>query len=185
MEQIFFTSDPHFGHRNIIKYCNRPFADADEMDAELIRRWNAVVPTDGIVYLLGDVTMGGPERAIEILGQLNGTKYLIAGNHDKKNRRNARFARCFVWVKDLAKIRVQSEPIVLCHYPMKSWDGSYHDALHFHGHSHNAKPINGDPRRVDVGVDAWSYAPVSLDEILSVIPELIRESLPRSGAPPR
>ena len=171
MEQIFFTSDLHFGHRNIIGYCNRPFADADEMDEELVRRWNVVVPPDGFVYVLGDVSLCFIPKAIELVARLNGTKYLIEGNHDRRALKCAEFRSHFKWIKKLETIRVQNEKIVLCHYPMKSWDSSKYGSMHFHGHSHNPQPIKGDPRRVDVGVDAWSYAPVSLNEILEVIPQ--------------
>jgi len=76
---IFFTSDHHFGHTNIIKFCNRPFANVDEMNEELIRRWNEKIAPGDEVYHLGDFALITPEKLNEILDRLNGTIYLIAG----------------------------------------------------------------------------------------------------------
>ena len=81
---IFYISDTHFGHKNVLKYDNRPYFTVAEMDADLIRRWNnAVKPTD-TVYHLGDFSWLKPAEESEILQQLNGTKILIRGNHDYK-----------------------------------------------------------------------------------------------------
>ena len=83
-DKLFFTSDTHFGHERIIQYCNRPFKDAAEMNEALIRNWNAVVPPDGTVFHLGDFAMGmDQDRTVGILSRLNGTIYLVAGNHDR------------------------------------------------------------------------------------------------------
>src|SRR4051812_27561867 len=79
----WFTSDLHFGHRNIIGYCDRPFRDVDAMDAALVERWNEVVAPDDIVWVLGDVAMGRIERSLALVGGLHGTKHLVAGNHDR------------------------------------------------------------------------------------------------------
>ena len=81
-KKIFFVSDTHFCHENIIKYCKRPFKSIEENDEELIRRWNEKVPEDGIVFHLGDVAFGDRERVDNILKRLNGKIYLVIGNHD-------------------------------------------------------------------------------------------------------
>ena len=81
-ENIFFTADTHFNHENIIKYCKRPFKDVEEHNNELIRRWNEKVPKNGIVFHLGDVAFGKPDIVDNILRQLNGTIFLVIGNHD-------------------------------------------------------------------------------------------------------
>lgn len=83
-DKIFFTSDTHFGHANIMTYCNRPFANVEEMDKILIENWNSVVPKDGIVWHLGDFCLGPKqsERISEIVHKLNGRIKLVLGNHD-------------------------------------------------------------------------------------------------------
>ena len=78
----FFIGDCHFGHRNIIKYCNRPFANVEEMTEGLIKNWNSVVGKNDIVYVVGDFALCGKQKIIEIGNRLNGRKRLILGNHD-------------------------------------------------------------------------------------------------------
>ena len=80
--KIFIISDTHFGHENIIKYCNRPFASVEEMDAAMIKNWNSTVSNNDVVLHLGDVALGNKDRAKEIISQLHGKKILIMGNHD-------------------------------------------------------------------------------------------------------
>lgn len=77
----FFTSDTHFGHANIIRLCNRPFEDVNEMNEKLIENWNKVVPENGTVFHLGDFAFGGSGLWNKVLDQLNGQIYLIMGNH--------------------------------------------------------------------------------------------------------
>lgn len=79
--KLFIISDTHFFHQNIIKYCQRPFKDVDEMTEQLIINWNKSVGTDDVVLHLGDVTFNY-NRTFEVMKQLNGHKQLILGNHD-------------------------------------------------------------------------------------------------------
>jgi len=78
---IFFVSDTHFGHSNIIQFCDRPFASVEEMDYNLIKNWNEKVPLDGLVFHLGDFGWGGYQEYKKIRDQLNGKIILIKGNH--------------------------------------------------------------------------------------------------------
>lgn len=158
---IFFTADTHFGHRAVIKYGNRPFANVDEMDLELIRRWNAVVPRDGIVYHLGDISFRKNFTTLSILKALNGTKHLIKGNHDNLN---GEVKAQFVDIADYRELKMDGRKIVLCHYPLESWNQMAHGSWHLHGHSHGNLVEFG--LRVDVGVDCWSQAPVSYPELV-------------------
>ena len=80
---LWLTSDLHFGHENIIRYCDRPFADVDEMDAELVRRWNERVAPDDVVWVLGDVALGPIHRSLGLVAELAGDKRLVSGNHDR------------------------------------------------------------------------------------------------------
>ncbi len=79
---IYFVSDTHFNHKNIIDYCNRPFNSVDEMNNVLIQNWNATVSNNDIIYHLGDFALGRKDTIMEITSNLNGKKYLIRGNHD-------------------------------------------------------------------------------------------------------
>ena len=81
-QQVFFISDTHFGHGNVIKYSKRPFSCADEMDEAMIAAWNAVVKPGDRIYHLGDFSFHRPEKGQKILSRLSGQKFLLAGNHD-------------------------------------------------------------------------------------------------------
>lgn len=85
--RVFFTSDTHFNHTNIIRFCNRPFKDVAHMNETIIANWNSVVGPDDIIFHLGDFCLGGSAEWINVLNRLNGKIYLIAGNHDIKNLR--------------------------------------------------------------------------------------------------
>lgn len=76
----FVTSDLHFFHKNIIAYCQRPFADVEEMNEVIIKNWNEVVKKDDMVYVLGDFSFCSREMVKELVLKLNGRKILIAGN---------------------------------------------------------------------------------------------------------
>lgn len=156
----FFTSDLHFGHDNIIKYCKRPFKDAKEMTGGLIDRWNQRVKAEDNVYVVGDFAFMTQDDAQRILNSLNGQKFLVRGNHDKV----AVQLKGWGWVKDLVRIKVEGTDIVLCHYPMRTWDKSHHGSLMFHGHTHGTLPAFCN-QSLDVGVDCWDYTPVTLDQI--------------------
>ena len=93
MPTVYFTADPHFGHANIIRYENRPFASVEEMDRELIRRWNETVTPEDTVYLLGDFSFYGKEKSAEILAALQGQIRLVMGNHDTRSTRTAASGR--------------------------------------------------------------------------------------------
>lgn len=157
---IWFTSDHHFGHARIIEMAKRPFSSVEEMDEEMIRRWNAVVSRGDLVYHLGDFAFAEHDP---YLNRLNGQKHLILGNHDHSNRWKK--ARGWQTVDELRHIKHEGEapPIVLCHYGLRVWNRSHYGALHFYGHSHGSLP--GDHQSCDVGVDCWGFKPVTLDEI--------------------
>ena len=155
----FFTSDTHFGDHRVLNLYPRPFASVAEMDAELIRRWNAVVGVQDEVWHLGDFARTA-RRAAEVLPQLNGIKHLIVGNNDPEPATTSGWAS----VAAYAEIDVEGRKLVLCHYPFRSWNRQHRGALDLHGHSHGRlKPL---PRQYDVGVDVRGFRPVTLAELL-------------------
>lgn len=162
---IFFTADTHFGHTNIIKYDNRPFTSAQEMNEALIANWNCkVAPTD-TVYHLGDVSIMRPERTREILERLNGKIYLIRGNHEKSAEHKLCCDR-FEWIKDYFFLSLNGGiQIALFHYALRTWNKTHHGAWHLFGHSHGRLTVPEESLCLDVGVDSWSYAPVSLQTL--------------------
>lgn len=157
----FFTSDTHFGHENIIRYCKRPFRNAEEMDHEMVVRWNSVVGPQDTVYHLGDVAFtGSAQHARWRISQLNGHIHLIRGNHE------ALAERCqdlFASIQNYAEIEVEKQSIVLFHYGMRTWHHASKGVWHLYGHSHNMLPPYG--KSVDVGVDRWNFTPVAMDQL--------------------
>ena len=159
MSEIWFTSDTHFGHTNIIEYCERPFKDAQHMNQMLLARWNERVGNGDTVYHLGDFGMLRQERATEMLLCLNGTKHLVKGNHDKGSWLES-FASC----QDYLELNHHKRLYILMHYPMLSWKGSRRGSFMLHGHRHTREQQN-HPARLDVGVDGNNYYPWHIDEV--------------------
>lgn len=164
--KVYFTSDTHFGHANIIKYSNRPFADVMEMDETLIRLWNAAVGPKDVVYHLGDFSLGTPDHLRRIRSRLNGVIHLILGNHDSA----AMKARdCFETVREVAAVKVDGRKLWLSHYAHRVWDKSHHGVYHLYGHSHGSLPDDPHSRSFDVGVDCHHYAPVSFERVEEIM----------------
>jgi len=177
--KLFFTSDTHFFHTNIIEYANRPFANVEDMNDEIIRNWNDTVPKDGIIYHLGDFALGNQTETLNILNRLNGQIYLIRGNHEKtvmsKQFLRSKFAGIFDYVCELNVDDPEAtyvsgngkQLIVLSHYAFEVWRNSHHGSWHLHGHSHNTLPTPDDKLRLDVGVDnpLCDFYPISYNRV--------------------
>ncbi len=165
MSDVMFSSDTHYGHANVIKYAKRPYEDVDEMNEAMITNWNSVVRKGTAVYHLGDFALCDVDKATKIAKRLNGQKFLIFGNHDKRLRKEKEFLSQWVWAKDMADITVGSQRIVLCHYAMRVWSQSHRGAWQLYGHSHGS--LKDDPRSLslDVGVDCHQYYPISFEEV--------------------
>ena len=164
-QQVWFTSDTHFGHSNVIKYSGRPFEDVYEMNAALVRNWNETVKPGDLVYHLGDFALCDVDNATKIVERLAGQKYLVFGNHDKVLRKDERFLKHWIWAKDMADITVGSQRIVLMHYAMRVWNQSHRGAWQLHGHSHGSLREEPHMLQADVGVDCWEQRPVSFEQI--------------------
>jgi calcineurin-like phosphoesterase family protein len=174
----FFTSDQHYGHSNIIKYCNRPFATSEEMDEVLIENWNKKVTSpDDTVYHLGDFAFKySSQEIINIINRLNGKKVFILGNHDGANLLGALH---FLKLKSyqLLDLKIKdaelgTQHVTLCHYPMISWNQSHRGAWNLFGHHHGSvKDISKflTPRHLDLSVENHNYSPISFDEVKVLI----------------
>jgi len=168
---IFFTADHHFGHKNIIKHCDRPFPNVEKMDEVMLENWNKVVSEKDTVYHLGDIFWyRKPEEVIPILGQLNGRIILIRGNHDKGNVN--KFSDFYSEVYIYHKIRVDigestKKKIIMMHYPLESWESKGSGSWHLHGHCHGM--LRNIRNRHDVGVDTSFFAPISLVGLIEIM----------------
>lgn len=174
--KVFFTSDCHFDHANIIKYCSRPFESADEMNRQLILNWNKVVQWDDTVFILGDFCFGQKTRWEKILPQLNGYKYLVLGNHDKlkyipENGFEAVERQMMITIT--GDEECNNQQLFMSHYPMITWDGSHRGSWQLYGHTHQNDKIDFiegltdklSPTQLNVGVDNNNYYPFSFQEI--------------------
>lgn len=171
--KIYFTADTHFGHTNIIRYCGRPFETKEEHDRVLIENWNNKVQPQDVVYHLGDFGFGTPDDLRKIAAKLQGKIHFIRGNHDKPTILDVIGGR-FASIKDVSIIyptyNDKKITIFLSHYAHRSWFKSNHGSWHLWGHSHNNLPPHG--LSFDVGVDAWNFEPISLEEVATKIESL-------------
>ena len=175
--KLFFTSDTHFSHFNICKYCHRPFNSRSEMDKTLIENWNSVVPEDGIVIHCGDFMLNhkvDTNAYLRYMKKLTGNILLIRGNHDyislcTEPQEN------LIAVVDKAFIMVDGVKIYGEHYPCCAFNGDYQVFGHIHTLSDGTcYGIDGDvPSRLrknqyDVGVDQNGYRPISYWELCDI-----------------
>lgn len=152
--RYWFTSDTHFGHENIIKYCNRPFKSVEHMNEELISRWNSKVKKEDIVFHIGDFGINSDNQ--KIMKRLNGHIIWIKGNHDKKTI-----------IQDLV-IHHGGRYWHLAHLPLDI-EGEWGLC----GHVHKLWEVDHSEEQtiVNVGVDVWDFYPVSINDILKRIEE--------------
>lgn len=154
----YVIADTHFGHFNIIKYCNRPFTSVEEMNEEMIRRWNAVVTPDDLVYHLGDFALGPADYVREYRTKLNGYIEMVMGNHDHRS--------IGFWNKigiAAHKRPITVDDIIFSHAPIM-----HPDLPNVHGHTHNFN-TNIAGIHVCVSVEQINYTPISLDKIMEIV----------------
>lgn len=166
--RIFFTADHHFSHQNsrgtgIIDYCKRPFKTIEEHDEVLIRNWNRTVGKHDQVWYLGDFMFGRDiEKISKRLKELNGTKFLIPGNHDREVKKAVGWSKIF---KSSHKLIMNQYRISLSHKFCFPTDCDIY--LYAHSHGNGVKSENRNI--IDVGVDNWNYSPISLQQILEIV----------------
>jgi len=191
MSKIFFSSDHHFYHFNVIRYSGRPYETVEEMNEALVANWNSVVGPDDIVYYLGDFSLAF--RAVEVFSsRLNGIKYLVPGNHDwchTYNKKARDPEKCAHWIEKYKEhgwnvlpmqttLEIEGVGTVnMCHHPytiQAPYDDKYEKWRPHNdgkwlicGHVHETWKIKD--RMINVGVDVFNQTPVSLDEIKKII----------------
>ena len=173
---IYFISDTHFNHLNIIKYCNRHFNNVEEMNEAIIKNWNNIVSNEDTIYHLGDFALGTKESIKDIVNRLNGKKYLIRGNHDKWGVSTYE-SFGFIVLKN-AQIEIDEYKLMLSHIPIP--DSQIPKGfVNIHGHIHDKKLYECiekyEPSRysiekhINISCDVTDFKPISLSEIFNRI----------------
>ena len=175
----YYTSDTHFAHKNIIKYCNRPFESVEHMDQVLIDNINQKVKSNDVLYHLGDFAMLGRGPEIEVYNKLRDYRkrincrniVLIYGNHDEYIKRDGYLREFFNGCYDYLEIKENNKDIILFHYAMKVWNQAHYGAWHLWGHSHYSLPDDPNALSIDVGVDnpLCNFSPFNFDEIKEIM----------------
>ena len=182
-QNIFFISDFHFGHENIIKFDKRPFSGLNEMHETLVLNWNSTVGDDDIVFLLGDLYFGDPRKAKEFYHRLRGRIFVIKGNHDRMDILEGfkRFEKIWEYGTEISikdpEIKGKIQRIVLSHFPILEWNQCHRGAWHLHGHTHgHLLALNKEFRShyyshkvFDVGCLNTGYLPISYKELKKIM----------------
>lgn len=165
-EHIWITSDTHLGHTNIIKYCARPYDSAEQMNKDIIQKWNSVVSPQDLVYHLGDFGFGSKADVTQWQHMLHGRIKLIKGNHDNHTNQ---------WYRDCGFVEVYDRPILvqdfylLSHAPLEFMN-DYIPFANIYGHVHNDerwKPVT--KHSYNACVDVNNFTPVLFDDIKSYL----------------
>lgn len=165
---IYYVSDLHLGHSSAINMCNRPYLSVEQMNENLIEKWNNKIKKNDIVYFLGDFSMKlSKERVLDYLARLNGVKYFLKGNHDKWSFLKEAKEKGLIqdYFDSYKEINDNGRFVILCHYPLVTWNGMYRNSYHLYGHVHQniVEPIS---RRYCVCVEVTDYEPKTLDELI-------------------
>lgn len=196
---VYFTSDLHFNHSNIIRFCDRPFSSVQEMNEKLILNWNETVGLEDEIYCLGDFAFGSDEKVQAILRRLSGRKTLILGNHDYSLRKKDWAYWFFEDVRNFKEIKLQDSDannkgvreITLCHFALRVWNHSHKGAWNLFGHSHGSLPEDPNSFQLDVGVDMRaklygmtpeSYRPFSYAEVKQYMSQKTFKAVDHHGA---
>jgi calcineurin-like phosphoesterase family protein len=161
----YFISDLHFGHHNIIKYCNRPFGSVEDMNKQIVDRWNQKITDDDTVYILGDIALS--KDNVDKVKELKGKKHLIIGNHDYHNLGQIKKSKCFESVSYMKVITLDDKTITLCHFPTYSFIGDYMVYGHVHNNENDQSwlAVRTKPNMLNAGVEINKYVPATFKEL--------------------
>ena len=160
---LWFTSDTHFGHNQMIIYDHRPFTTVEQMDETIIETWNKYVRPNDEVWHMGDFLMRAAKPVEYYVNRLNGRIHLVLGNHDDAKKGAKYYPDLFESVQEYKYLRFDNVKISMCHYSFRTWRGCHRGSWHLHGHSHGGLPNFG--RQVDVGIMNHGWAPVSFEAL--------------------
>lgn len=166
---IYFTSDLHISHANIIRFCDRPFGDVHTMNKHITDSWNKVVKPDDEIYILGDLAFSMPKSKIRhVMELLNGKKYIIKGNHDRTNILNNLYNFKLIewWNYNYEFNHIYKDKnytFLLSHYPHYP---TKDNVICLFGHIHEKRLVDAINGMVNVGVDNIGYEPISIETII-------------------
>ena len=171
-QNIYFTADLHFGHKNILTLANRRFKSIEDHDNFVIENINNTVSPADHLYILGD--LGFHKDFMGLLTQISKINckniHIIKGNHDNiANLVRLKRDKIIADVKEMKTVKKDRRSIFCCHYPMREWPGFYRGHYHAYGHVHaTLKPFE---RSMDVGIDSIGYKPIEFDDLIQRIDE--------------
>jgi calcineurin-like phosphoesterase family protein len=169
--KTYITSDLHWGHKNIMKFCPATRArfrdDVDYMNETMVREWNEIVEPEDLVYILGDVAFLPAVKAAEFMRRCNGRKILVQGNHDRKALNDPVFRSCFEEIHHYLDINYNGTKVCMFHYPIAKWDQMHRGAVHFHGHLHGGVSGLEKYRARDMGMDATGFIVVEMERAIA------------------
>lgn len=151
---IWFSSDPHIGHQNILKYqpLTRKFDTVESMNDRIKEKWLSQIKPGDEVWLIGDIFFLGEEEAVAWLSNFKHVKiHLVLGNHDSVIKKSQTLQKMFASIQEYKTLKIDGKHVVLSHFPFAIWDRKHYGAYHLHGHSHGN--YQGEGRIMDVGVD--------------------------------
>ena len=167
---VYFIADTHFGHENIIEMSGRPYYNIQEMNFDMIQKWNRKIKNNDTIYILGDMFFRCDNYEY-ILSQLNGQKHLIVGNHDGSWMTKVDMSKYFNSINTLLETSIGTVGATLCHYPLVTWKHQQKTYM-IHGHIHNDTDSEYwpflclNPRILNAGVEINGYEPVTLEELI-------------------
>ena len=171
---VFFTSDLHLGHENVLEW-RKGFNSIDEMDETLITNWNHRVHKNDFIIITGDLIYKSKRSPVEYLDALKGRKILVKGNHDAdwmKELTDEQIAKYFEGVYDLYSFKRNGVKLRFCHYPMIAWESSRHQSILVCGHIHDKREgfeyemVSKVPYAFNAGVNVNGMKPVTLSELI-------------------
>ena len=167
MKKIYFSSDWHLDHANVIRYDGRPFADVNEMNEVIISNHNSIVGPDDDFYFLGDFCFNSKNTEY-FLSRLQGNLFFIKGNHDKHDTIKM-YRKYGTYLGEQTKIKIGNQDVVLNHFAMRVWDKSHHGAILLYGHSHGGLEATPWGKSMDVCCTLNDYKPFSWEQIKQIM----------------